>query len=114
MQRLRDAVPHVLRALAMAMAALALTSGVTVTGGLIAAMVGAALGVALGQRLGTSRTRMSVIIGGAALLLFGSWTFAAAAVASEAIPRAVGPANALHLASIVRFGALALCVVGAF
>ena len=111
---LEEAWPQLLRAAAMAMAALSLTWGVTVSGGLVSAMIGAALGVVVGQRLGKSRARMPVIVVGVLAVLAGGWALAGMAVGNEGMARALGPATALHFASIARFGALSFALTAGF
>ena len=113
-KKIKDFWPSTLRAVAMAMAALAMAWGVTVSEGLIAAMVGAAIGVVVGQRLGRSHMKLSVIVGGAGVLLVGGWALAAFAVGTETFPRMLGPAFALRMAGMVRFGTLALALTTGF
>jgi protein-glutamine gamma-glutamyltransferase len=113
-KKIKDFWPTTLRAIAMAMAALALAWGVTVSEGLVSSMVGAAIGVIVGQRLGRSRMKLSVILGGVGVLLVASWALASFAVATEMIPRMLGPAFTLRMAGMARFGALSLALTAGF
>lgn len=102
--------PHALRAVATALAALSLAWGVALSEGLAAAMVGAAAGSLAGQHLARSKLRLGAILIGAAALLVGLFGFAALATGTELIPRLIGPAAALRVASSVRFASLALAL----
>ena len=113
-KRKSDFWPLSLRTVAMAMAALTLAWGITVSAGLVAAMTGAALGTIVGQKLGRSRLRLPVVLGGVALLLVLLWGSAALAVGGAAIPKMLGPSKALVYASVARFFALAFCVTAGF
>ncbi|MBK8693790.1 MAG: hypothetical protein IPN17_16240 [Deltaproteobacteria bacterium] len=104
---------HPVRALAMALAAFALSWGVALGEALAAAMIGAILGVVAGELLGRSRVRPTVGVAGLGLLAFVLWRFAALAVGTEALAELAGPANALVTASVLRFGALSFSVVAA-
>src|SRR5690606_22970574 len=64
------ATRHPIRALAMAMAALALAWGMATSAGLTAAMLGAVAGVAGGELLGRTKTRLIALV--IAVLLFGA------------------------------------------
>jgi transglutaminase-like putative cysteine protease len=102
--------PHVLRAIAAALAALSLAWGVALSEGLVAAMLGAAAGSLTGQHLARSKLRLGAILLGAAALLTAIFGLAALATGTEIIPHAMGPAAALRVASFARFASLALCI----
>jgi transglutaminase-like putative cysteine protease len=102
--------PHVLRAIAAALAALSLAWGVALSEGLAAAMLGAAAGSLTGQHLARSKLRLGAILLGAAALLTAIFGLAALTTGSEIIPTAIGPAAALRVASSARFASLAFCV----
>jgi len=102
--------PHVLRAVAAALAALSLAWGVALSEGLAAAMVGAAAGSLSGQHLARSKLRLAVILVGATALLTGIFGLAALTTGTEFIPRLIGPAAALRVASFARFASLAFCI----
>lgn len=103
----------VLRAFAVAVAAMCIAWGVAPSAGIASAVVGAVIGVVAGQLLGRSRLRLPVavvvcgLVGGGALLL--AW----AATEYEAVPRAIGIPTTLRLALILRFGAAGFTAVGA-
>ena len=103
----------VLRAFAVAVAAMCIAWGVAPSAGIASAVVGSVLGVVAGQLLGRSRLRLpvavaaSVLAGGAALLLAGM------ATGYETVPRALGIGATLRLALVLRFGAAAFAAVGA-
>ena len=101
-------VRHPLRVLAMSIAAVCVTWPITSLFGVAAAAGGAALGVVLGELLGRSRLRAPVVVAllGALLALFAY--LGHLSTHSELIPSAVGPATALKVATLVRFGAYAL------
>lgn len=105
--------PHLLRAAAMALAALALSWGIAGSEALAAAMLGAVFGVVAGQLLANSKLKLGVLVAGAVLLGVMSWLGASLATATEAVPRMVGPANALTLGGVLRFGGTALAVATA-
>ncbi|MCK6586582.1 MAG: transglutaminase domain-containing protein [Polyangiaceae bacterium] len=102
--------PHVLRAVAAALAALSLAWGVALSEGLIAAMGGAAAGSLAGQHLARSKLRLGVILIGSAAFLAGIFGLAALTTGTEFIPRLIGPAAALRVAGFARFASLAFSV----
>ena len=99
---------HLLRAGAMALAALSLTWGTALPSGLAAALIGAALGVPVGQALGRSRVRLPVVLLGLAAFAVLGFALAAFAVGSAFFPLRVGTGTALRTAAAIRFGVTAL------
>ncbi|MGE0547131.1 MAG: transglutaminase domain-containing protein [Kofleriaceae bacterium] len=97
-------IGHGLRVLAIAGAAFCVTSSITGTTGRVASVIGALAGIALGELLARRRIRMW-FIGAAALVttVVGLW-LAAAATTYELAPDLFGPAMALRLSAILRFG----------
>jgi transglutaminase-like putative cysteine protease len=103
-------VRHPLRLLAMALAALAVSLGLTTTGAMASAVIGTLSGVVLGEVLGRSRYRLPLVLGGiagVALLGFGAGVLS---TTGETIPDALGPATALGLSAILRYGFIAFGV----
>jgi len=100
--------PHVLRVLAMALAALALAWGIAGTEALLAAMVGAGLGVVSGELLSRTRVKLPVLLASAALVLLLALLGSSLAAATETLPRMIGPGTTLRVTGVLRFGALAL------
>jgi transglutaminase-like putative cysteine protease len=99
---------QLLRAGAMALAALSLTWGTALPSGLAAALIGAALGVPLGHALGRSRVRLPVVILGLAAFAGLGVGLAAFAVGAAFFPTLVGTGAALRTAAAIRFGVAAL------
>jgi transglutaminase-like putative cysteine protease len=104
------ALRHPLRMIAMSLAALALTAGVALTEGVVAAVLGALVGVLAGEWLGRSRWTLPVVLGGcggALLLALGASAFV---LNSESISSLLGPGVALRGAGLFRYllGASAL------
>ncbi len=99
---------HLLRAGAMALAALSLTWGTALPSGLAAALIGAALGVPVGQALGRSRVRLPVVILGLAAFAVLGFALAAFVVGAAFFPLRVGTGTALRAAAAIRFGVAAL------
>jgi len=99
---------QLLRAGAMALAALSLTWGTALPSGLTAALIGAALGVPVGQALGRSRVRLPVVILGLAAFAALGFGLAAFAVGAAFFPTLVGTGTALRTAAAIRFGVAAL------
>jgi hypothetical protein len=101
---------HPIRALAMAMAALALSWGIATSAGLTAAMLGAVAGVAGGELLARSKSRLIALVIG--VVAFGALGWWAADVVTEtrAVPMAIGPGATLGLSSVLRFFVMALMV----
>jgi protein-glutamine gamma-glutamyltransferase len=99
---------QLLRAGAMALAALSLTWGTALPSGLAAALIGAALGVPLGQALGRSRMRLPAALLGLAALAGLGFALAAFAVGAAFFPTLVGTGTALRTAAAIRFGVTAL------
>jgi len=106
------ATRHPIRAVAMAMAALALAFGIATSSGLIAAMLGAVAGVAAGELLARTHTRLIVLVAAVLAVAGLGWWFASLLTEIRLIAAAIGPGAALGLSSVVRFFALALAVVG--
>jgi transglutaminase-like putative cysteine protease len=94
------------RVLAMSLGALALGWGVTLTEGLGASVLGAAGGVVMGELLARSRMKLSAILAGAFAALLASWGLSKFATGFELFPSMLGPAGALTMAVLLRFGAL--------
>jgi hypothetical protein len=109
---LLGATRHPIRALAMAMAALALSWGIATSAGLTAAMLGAVAGVAGGELLARSKTRLIALVLG--VLAFGvlGWWAADVVTETRAVPMAIGPGATLGLSSVLRFFVMALMVSG--
>lgn len=97
-----------LRAGAMALAALSLAWGTALPSGLAAALIGAALGVPFGQALGRSRMRLPVVLLGLAAFAGLGFALAAFAVGAAFFPTLVGTGTALCSAAAIRFGVTAL------
>lgn len=102
---------QLLRAGAMALAALSLTWGTALPSGLAAALIGAALGVPVGQALGRSRVRLPVVVLGLAAFAALGYGLAAFAVGAVFFPTLVGTGAALRTAAAIRFGVTAFTVV---
>jgi len=96
-------VPHVVRAVALSLAAFSLALGITSTAGLVAAMLGATLGVVSGQRLAASRFKLSLVLGSLFGVFLLVWGFGKACVAWELVPLMLGPALTLTLVEVLRF-----------
>lgn len=103
-----------MRAAATALAALAITSGIAGTPGILAAMVGAALAVASGELLGRSRFKLSVVVAAHAGALAVLWAATWALTHFELLPSLLGPGIALTIDVVVRFFAASVCVVSCF
>jgi protein-glutamine gamma-glutamyltransferase len=103
---------HLIRAGAMAMAALALAWGVATSAGLSAAMLGAVAGVAGGELLARTKTRLIALVIGFVALSGLGWWFADFVTEVRLIPAAIGPGAALGLSSVLRFFVIALGVTG--
>jgi len=113
LKRLAVRARHPLRALAMAMAALALAYGIAGTGGIVAAMIGAIGGVIAGELIGRSKLRLPIALGAIGLSLLVLWELSAAAVTTELVPELLGPGTTLGVVGVIRYGALALAIVAA-
>ena len=103
--------PFVVRALAVAIGAFAVSWGVTGEPGIIAAMSGAVLGSLVGHLLARTRLRLPLIVLGFAGLSAGLWTLTSLAAEGTWIPRALGPTGALVAFSVLRFGSVSLGLV---
>lgn len=102
---------HPVRILALGTAAFCAASTVTGRAGSIAAIVGTACGVVLGEIIGRRRLRLWLVsVIGLVLGLLG-WWLGSAATKYEFIPNAFGPAGALRVAAILRFGVCVFAVV---
>lgn len=104
---------HPLRMLAMSLAALAVTAGVALTEGVVAAVLGALAGVLVGEWLGKSKWRLPVVLGGCAAGLLLALGMSALALRWELVPSIVGPGVALRLAGLLRYGGGILAIVAA-
>ena len=102
-----------LRALAVAVAALCIAWGVAPSAGIASAVIGSIVGVVVGQLLGRSRLRLPVIVAACALVGGGAFLLASLATGYEMVPRAIGTGAALRVALALRFGAVAFAAVGA-
>lgn len=102
---------HPLRASALGLAALALTSQFAMGEAIVASVIGAVLGVVLGEWLGRSKWRLPVLLGavGGALLLV--WMLSALLLRGEAVADALGPGTSLRTFGIVRYFTTSLAVV---
>ena len=107
------ALRHPLRMIAMSLAALALTAGVALTEGVVAAILGALAGVLAGEWLGRSRWKLPVVLGGCAGALLFAVATSAFALRTEAFSSLLGPGLALRGAGLFRYFVGALSVVAA-
>ena len=105
------ATRHPLRAIAMALAALALSWGVLMTAGVTSAVIGAVLGVVAGELLGRSRFKLSAVAAVLGVTLLISWGIAGLCTGGETIPGMLGPGAALKVAGAIRYGSLAFVLV---
>jgi transglutaminase-like putative cysteine protease len=104
---------HPMRLLALGAAAYCAVGALTGTAGTVSAVVAALLGVVAGEILGRRRLRLWVIALGALLLaLLGIW-IGVSSTRYEMIPDALGPAAALRMSAILRFGAFTFAAVTA-
>ena len=107
----RAILAHGLRAVLLGIAAWCSAAALTGRPGVIAAVVGAMLGVLAGELVARRPWRLWVIAAagliGAAVLL----VLAAESTRRELIPSLIGPAHALALAAILRYGAVAAVAV---
>ncbi|MBL8604852.1 MAG: transglutaminase domain-containing protein [Myxococcales bacterium] len=103
---------HPLRLFAMGLAAFSLAWGVALTEGLVAAVLGAWLGVLAGELAGRSRLRLGAAVAGFGLVWGAAWGLASLVTTTEFLAEALGPANALVAAAVLRFGAVAVASVG--
>src|SRR5262249_35265819 len=103
MHRLPAAWPHVVRAFALALAALCVAWGLATPEAVAGAAIGAVAGRIFGQLMGRSRLRLplAALILGAALL--GVALLGSVALGTEALARSIGPGRALHVVGIGRF-----------
>lgn len=104
---------HPLRVLCFGAAALCATAGVTGTTGIAATVVAAVGGIAAGELLARSRLRLWIIVVAALVLALGSRWVSGLCTSRELIPELVGPASALKLAAVLRFGGITFCLVAA-
>jgi transglutaminase-like putative cysteine protease len=103
-------VRHPLRLIAMALAALAVSLGLTTTGAMVSAVLGTLIGVVLGEVLGRSRYRLPLVLGSIGLIATIGFGAGVLSVTGETIPDALGPATALGVSAILRYGFLAFGV----
>jgi transglutaminase-like putative cysteine protease len=102
----------VVRLLVMGGAAAAVTWGVVGSWGVAAAVVGAVLGAVLGHVLALTRTRLPVLLLGAAgLAALGVW-LGHAVVSNASMVDALGLGTAMRTATMLRFGAGAAALAG--
>jgi transglutaminase-like putative cysteine protease len=99
---------HPLRILTTAAAALCLTWPLTGALGVAASIVGVAIGVLLGEVLGRSQLKASAALAATVLGLALSAGLAWTLTRFELVAAALGPAVALKLAVLLRFGAFAM------
>ncbi len=105
--RLLGVIRHPLRAVAMALAAVAISWGVLMPAGVTSAVIGAVLGVVAGELAGRSRLRLAAAAVALLLVVLMSWGAASLATGGEAVPSVVGPGATLKLAGALRYGSLA-------
>jgi transglutaminase-like putative cysteine protease len=105
------ATRHPIRAVAMAMAALALAWGIATSAGLTAAMLGAVAGVAGGELLARTKTRLIALVLGVLALGGLGWWAADFITEIRLVPAAIGPGATLGLSSVLRFFVAALAIV---
>lgn len=105
-KRVVSVLPHLLRCIALSLAAFSLSWGLTSTGGLVSAMLGASAGVVIGQLVAKSRLKLSFVVAVFVALFMLAWGFAKASVAWEIVPNALGPALTLSLVEVLRFAIL--------
>lgn len=98
------------RAIAMALAALSLCWGIALPASLAAAVAGAMLGVPLGDRLGRSRLRLVVVLASVLGLFALSFGLASLATRFPFVPAQLGTGLALQAGAALRFGATALAL----
>ncbi|MFO0593004.1 MAG: transglutaminase domain-containing protein [Polyangiaceae bacterium] len=103
----------ILRAIAVAVAAMCIAWGVAPSSAITSAVIGSLLGVGIGQALGRTRLRLPAIVLFAIAFGGASFWIAGLAVNHEAIPRAIGTSGALRVALVLKFGAVALAAFGA-
>jgi transglutaminase-like putative cysteine protease len=103
----------VLRAFAVAVAAMCIAWGVAPGSAITAAVAGSILGVVIGQLAGRSRLRLPIVVVGALLLAGLSFGLASVATGHESVAHALGMAMTLRLSLVLRFGAAALAAFGA-
>jgi len=101
------------RAAAVAVAAGCAAGAVTGRAGTIAAVLGAALGVVGGELIARRRARLWAIAVAALALTGVGWWLAMASTRYQAMPDLIGPASALQLSAVLRFGAAAFALVAA-
>lgn len=102
---------HPLRMIAMSLAALAVTAGVALSEGVVAAVLGALAGVLAGEWLGKSKWRLPVVLGACGGALMFALGASALALRWELVPSIVGPGLALRLAGLLRYGVGTLALV---
>ena len=90
MRRLLAYAPLLLRALAMALAALSVASGIVLDDALVAVVLAAAGGVVLGHRLAHTRLRTSVLLGAHLLLVVAVWLLGSLALSTPLVPGLIG------------------------
>ncbi|MBW2462697.1 MAG: hypothetical protein JRH11_13690, partial [Deltaproteobacteria bacterium] len=104
---------HPLRALSMALATTAVAAGVTTGGGVVTAIVGAVLGVVAGELVGRTRVRLPTALGAFVVLGVLGLLLATLVTGSEMLAGFFGPANALGVSAMLRWGLGAFALVGA-
>ncbi|MBI4957093.1 MAG: transglutaminase domain-containing protein [Myxococcales bacterium] len=98
---------HPLRVLALTAAAMCLAWPLATGAGVVSAGVGAALGVIVGELLGQSRLRAPVVFGLLAVGFAVTGFLGHMSTHSELVPGMVGPAMALKVGTVLRFGCFA-------
>lgn len=108
------AVRHPIRIVALALAALSVTSGIAGAAGILSAIIGVVLGVITGEKLGRSRYRLPVVIAAHLAFLVVFWGLAWATTFFGILPSLLGPSSSLVVDVILRFFATSFCVVSCF
>ncbi|MBK8173354.1 MAG: hypothetical protein IPK60_23885 [Sandaracinaceae bacterium] len=107
------AIRHPLRAFALGLAALALTSQFAMSEAVVASVIGSVLGVALGEWLGRSKWRTEVVLSAVAGSLLLVWLLTALLLRGESVADALGPGTSLRTFGIIRYFVTSLAVVSA-
>ncbi len=96
------------RALAMALAAVSLAWGITLTAGLVAAVTGAIGGVILGEVLAKGAYKSRVLVSASVLGVALAWWLGDLSTSTEIVSSMWDPGGALIFGSMLRYGGLAL------
>jgi protein-glutamine gamma-glutamyltransferase len=104
---------HALRVAAVAAAAACAVAVLTAGAGIAAAAIGAAVGAIGGELVARGRVRLWFVAAASlALALVGLW-LAGAAITYELVPDLIGPASAVQLSVVLRFGLVAFALAAA-